>query len=46
MEAPLDPSGEEVLQDKSKVVRVCVCGGGGSGGTTRPQWGGGAAGQV
>ena len=26
VQAPLDPSGEEVLQDKSKVV--CVCGGG------------------
>ena len=33
VQAPLDPSGEEVLQDKSKVVRVCVCGGeGGEGG--------------
>ena len=31
MEAPLDPSGEEVLQDKSKVVRVCVCVWGGGG---------------
>ena len=31
VQAPLDPSGEEVLQDKSKVVRVCVCVGRGGG---------------